>query len=686
MKPSFPRLGGLSGLAALAVSASVLSACGGDDSQGAAASAATSLASIGVHANDLSSPLAQGRYTLVSALSNKCVDAPLPAKVDGAKLRQAACNNAATQVFELTQELNNAYKLVNVATGQVVDLASSSTADGAAIHQWSNNNSSAQRFKLERTQGNRFSLVNAGSGKCVAIGGTSLADGAGLQQATCTTEAPQQFLFYPVIDNARAPLALGQYALRSASSNLCVEVVGGSNADGAKIQQASCNNEARQRFEVQVAADHGYSFFNANSGKVLDVSEVSTASGAPIHQWTYVSGANQRFTLTPNGNAYSVRAKHSNKCMDVKDFSAATGGQIIQWDCTGNSNQLWNLTPANSGATPPPAPVCPDWNARATYAAGNVIADQGAIYTATVPHTLAEGVNWRPGETPQLWNKGGVCAGAPNVAPAKFALPPATWQEHWFEHVDNLKLVAYNDSVALYFDNGMDRNAGKWMMAYLTKLWPYAQRTYGHLDTDRLYSIHHESKYWGGHPATVYDASHDFRNVSDVGGQNWLTPQYGVVTHETSHVVEFSAAGKSGSPAFPLWGDSKWAEFYFYDAMVGLGMNKEAQDAFTELTADSKVDNFPNANTHWFRDWFYPMWRDYGHAQVMVNYFNLLGQYYPTNGQQFQRNLNWGEYIHFMSGAAKTDLRPLARKAFQWQAAWDAQYAQAKRDFPAIQY
>ncbi|MES2742602.1 MAG: RICIN domain-containing protein [Pseudomonadota bacterium] len=684
MKPSFPRFGTLSSVVALTVCASVLSACGGDNGQTGTSAASATLATVGVRANDLTTPLARGRYTLVSALSNKCVDAPLPAKIDGGKIRQANCHNGLTQVFDLTQEANNSYKLVNVATGQVMDLASSSTSDGAAIHQWSNNNSNAQRFKLERTQGNRFSLVNAGSGKCVAIGGASMDDGAGLQQASCNAEAPQQFLFYPVFDNTRAPLALGQYALRSAFSNLCVEVIGGSNADGAKTQQASCNNEARQRFEVQVGADQGYSFFNVASGKVIDVSDVSTANGAVIHQWSYVGGTNQRFALAPSGNGYTVRAKHSNKCMDVKDFSTATGGQIVQWDCSGNSNQSWNVIPANSGNNP--APVCPAWNARTTYSAGNVIADQGNIYTATVPHTLAEGVNWRPGETPQLWNKGGTCAGVPNAAPAKFALPPATWQEHWFEHADNLKLVAYNDAVALYFDNGMDRNAGKWMMAYLTKLWPYAQRTYGHLNTDRLYSIHHESRHWGGHPATVYDASHDFRNVSDVGGQNWLTPQYGVVTHETAHVVEFSASGKSGSPAFPLWGDSKWAEFYHYDAMVALGMNKEADDAFREFTADTKVDNFPNANTHWFRDWFYPLWRDHGHAQVMVNYFNLLGQYYPTNGQQFQRNLNWGEYIHFMSGAAKKDLRPLARNAFQWQSAWDGQYAQAKRDFPAIQY
>lgn len=43
----------------------------------------------------------------------------------------------------------------------------------------------------------------------------------------------------------------------------------------------------------------------------------------------------------------------------------------------------------------------------------------------------------------------------------RFPAPIATWQEHWFEHVQNLKPVAYNDTVAPHFDDDMNRAAGK---------------------------------------------------------------------------------------------------------------------------------------------------------------------------------------------------------------------------------
>jgi hypothetical protein len=268
--------------------------------------------------------------------------------------------------------------------------------------------------------------------------------------------------------------------------------------------------------------------------------------------------------------------------------------------------------------------------------------------------------------------------------------PPERWQEHWFEHNQNLTRIDFNATVALYFDAEVNRTAATWLMPYLTDMWSYAQATYGNagnrMTEDRLYSIHHEGKYGGGHPSTIYDASHDFRNVSDVGGSNWTTPQYEVVTHETGHIVEAIAAGKHGSPAFPLWRDSKWMEFYIYDVYVALGMTNEAQDFYNRMLENGHVDDFPQAGTHWFRDFFYPLWRDHGKAQVMVRYFDLLGRFFPSQGQDFSRDLNMGEFIHFMSGAAATNLKSLATTAFGWPASTDSQFQQARSTFSQITY
>lgn len=265
--------------------------------------------------------------------------------------------------------------------------------------------------------------------------------------------------------------------------------------------------------------------------------------------------------------------------------------------------------------------------------------------------------------------------------------PPATWKEHWFEHVQLLELQDYNDDVALYFDDGVDRAKTKWMLPYLTRAWQYTKKTYPGLGTDRLYAIFHQGRYSGGHPSTHFDEDHDNRNVIDCGGDQWDEGKsYDMPTHEMGHIVESASNDHHGSPAFPLWQDSKWMEFYLYDVYSGLGMTAEATRWYGEMLDNGHTDDFPVAGTRWFKNWFYPLWKDHGGGAVMSGFFALLARDFPTNGVDFARDMNWGEYVHFTSGAAHKDLKPLATAAFGWPAAWETQYQKAKKDFPKITY
>jgi hypothetical protein len=271
--------------------------------------------------------------------------------------------------------------------------------------------------------------------------------------------------------------------------------------------------------------------------------------------------------------------------------------------------------------------------------------------------------------------------------------PPSTWQEHWFEHNQLLQLIDYNDDVATYYDADVDRPSTAWEFGFMTQVWHYARTVYGEMKDasggdGRLYSIFHTNKYSGGHPSYYYDPSHDYRNVTDCGPGPWdMSNGYNLdePSHEAGHVVESSVMGKHGSPAFVIWGDSKWMEFFQYDMYLGIGMMAHAQVVFDRFT--NNTDSFPQAGTHWFRDWFYPLWRDHGHAQVMVNFFTLLSKYFPSDSNNtYTRDMTWGEYVHFTSGAAKTNLLALAHMAFGSSYPTDAEFAAAQQAFPQITY
>jgi hypothetical protein len=99
------------------------------------------------------------------------------------------------------------------------------------------------------------------------------------------------------------------------------------------------------------------------------------------------------------------------------------------------------------------------------------------------------------------------------------------------------------------------------------------------------------------------------------------------------------------------------------------------------------TDDFPRRRTHWFRDWFYPLWRDCGQAQVMNRFFQELAEYFPRDADgTYTRRMNWGEYIHFTSGAAAADLSGQATRAFGRSRQRASQLEQARDQFPALTY
>jgi hypothetical protein len=48
--------------------------------------------------------------------------------------------------------------------------------------------------------------------------------------------------------------------------------------------------------------------------------------------------------------------------------------------------------------------------------------------------------------------------------------------------------------------------------------------------------------------------------------------------------------------------------------------------------------------------------------------------------------MSWGEYVHFTSGAAGTDVKALATAAFGWPADWEGEWQAARAEYPDVVY
>jgi len=284
-----------------------------------------------------------------------------------------------------------------------------------------------------------------------------------------------------------------------------------------------------------------------------------------------------------------------------------------------------------------------------------------------------------------------VAAGIDTSTPAS-GVPPLYWQERWLDHRQYLTRVAYNADVAIYYDNNMERSI-TWPLAFMTDVWKYTKSVYGNFGTEnRLYCVFHRKNYSGGRTGNIFDEADDYRSLADVATDGSFekpeTWNIDAIVHEVGHVVEGSSFNVHESPAYTVWGDSKWAEIFQYDVYMGIGKPAEAERLKTQYMA--QTDNFPVAGTYWFKNWFYPIYTTYGKSAVLAKYFKLLSQNFPKKtispGVEYTRRMNLGEFIHFFSGAAGVSLKAQATTAFGWTNDMETQFNKAKTDFPAIVY
>ncbi|HEX3141424.1 MAG TPA: RICIN domain-containing protein, partial [Rhizobacter sp.] len=197
----------------------------------------------------------------------------------------------------------------------------------------------------------RYVLVNALSGKCVDVAGASMVDGGNIQQATCNTNLAQVF------DVTQT--SAGIYKLKNVGSGKMMDVSGSSTADGGNVQQWIDNGTNAQRFRITRTQGNRYVLTNVNSGKCVDVASASLNDGANIQQWGCNGTGAQQFHFYPRTDAgrtalpvgqYTITSNHSRLCLDIAGSSTANSARVVQNACSSSTSQRFDVLPEVGGS------------------------------------------------------------------------------------------------------------------------------------------------------------------------------------------------------------------------------------------------------------------------------------------------------------------------------------------------
>ncbi|WP_456290132.1 RICIN domain-containing protein [Paenibacillus sp. AK002] len=140
----------------------------------------------------------------------------------------------------------------------------------------------------------------------------------------------------------------GIYTIASKASSKVMDVVDVSTASGAKIQQWTNYVANNQRFRVESTGDGFYKLTAVHSGKVLDVPNSSTSTGVQLQQWNDNGTDAQRWRIIDvGGGYYKLVSKASGLVVDVASASTADGAAVQQWTDNGTDAQKWAFTKIN---------------------------------------------------------------------------------------------------------------------------------------------------------------------------------------------------------------------------------------------------------------------------------------------------------------------------------------------------
>lgn len=146
------------------------------------------------------------------------------------------------------------------------------------------------------------------------------------------------------------------YRLLARVSNKVLGVEGSLLSDGAQVRQRTDASQLAQRWRFESVGSGFYKIEAVHSQKVLDVIWGSTANGAGVQQWTFNGNwsFNQHWSLRRNTEGYfQIIARHSGKALDVQSGNQLEGGFVMMNTVNAGLNQQWLLEERTCTTAPP---------------------------------------------------------------------------------------------------------------------------------------------------------------------------------------------------------------------------------------------------------------------------------------------------------------------------------------------
>lgn len=291
-----------------------------------------------------------GDYVIVAKGNGfKAIDTADASKADGANVQLYEANGTGAQRYHLEYHKGSRgyYTITSATTGKSLDVAGGSSKSGANVQMYTANGTSAQKWIIRKLENGYCVIINMISGKNLDISAGSLANGTNIQVWNPNDTDAQQFSF--LLAKNTENISDGVYSISSADDQkLKVELSDEGITDGTNIHISSTADSDFGKFIFKRLRDNIYRIYSCVSGKVIDVSNGSSSSGANVQAWSNNDSAAQQWCVNPVGDGtYYLRALCGENVLGFIGPMPISETNVLMCTPTGGISQKFILAKTN---------------------------------------------------------------------------------------------------------------------------------------------------------------------------------------------------------------------------------------------------------------------------------------------------------------------------------------------------
>jgi hypothetical protein len=274
-----------------------------------------------------------GDYQIKNATSGLSLAVQNSSTANSAPVVQRADTTDGSASWSFVPQSNGYYEIKNTHSGQLLNISAASGKPGAPAVQWPAGGIAQgnDQWKPVRNADGTWSFYNRNSQFALDDPAASTASGTQYEQWPPTDNSNQRFTL--ISRSTGTGPSGGTGPVRSGVAGKCLDLPGGTTANGTKAELWTCNGGTNQSWTLP--QDNTLRI----SGKCLDATGAGTANGTLLEIWDCTGGGNQ--VWQPYNGGY--RNPASGRCIDDPGATTTDGTHLELWDCNATAAQIWSL-------------------------------------------------------------------------------------------------------------------------------------------------------------------------------------------------------------------------------------------------------------------------------------------------------------------------------------------------------